>query len=388
MEEESKLAYPQKLDINSFPKEKKPGRRKKTWRPLRRMRRRYKEWRMEQEWKKTQKKRKISFGEKLLIFLLGPIADYIDDLRNERERKKALKIDRRPHLFLRLYWMIKENREEAKEQKQLSRKIRKSLAFDTEKDTRVFSLKDEWMHLKTIWKSLPWDRSRELENMIITTIVILVSFTFNYLIIQGAKLGVASYFDIPAAWQSGRIVFNIPDASPLWTYNSVISVYISGPLLIFINAMLFLNFHSKTKDKSSLSALLFLWIYITAFVLFFGTYLAGIFTDRGFGYVFGWLFIPKYIEIPLGLFSVFMIWMIGFSAGKKFISFAPSRHFYTSSQPQFFIKLLYIYIPVIISIIIFILIGFNNRDFTIQIVYLSLIGMLTPTLRFIPEKMI
>ena len=385
--EENKLAYPQKLDINSFPKEQKKKRRKKGWRPLRRMRRSYKNWIAEQKWKKSQKRRKIPLHEKILIFILGPIADFIDDIRNERERKKALKIDKRPNIFIRLYWMIKENREEAHESKLLSRKIRKSLAFDVEQDKRVFSLRDEWYHLKETWKSLPWDKSRELENMIVTTIVIVLSFSFNYLLIQGAKYSTASLFGIPASWESGRIVFNIPDPSPLWDYSSVFSIYFSGPLLVFTSAMLFLHFHSRTSDKSSLKALVYLWTYLTAFLLFFGTYLAGIFTDRGFGYVMGWLYIPKYIEIPIGLFFLFLIWMIGYSSGKKFISFAPSFHFFTSVLPQFFFKLVYLYIPVAFALLILFGIGFNNRDFTIQIVYLGLLGMLTPTLRFIPEKM-
>lgn len=385
--EENKLAYPQKLDINSFPKEQKKKKRKKGWRPIRRMRRRYKDWKAEQQWKRSQRRRKIPFGEKVLIFVLGPIADFLDDLRNEKDKKKALNIDKRPNVFIRLYWMIIENREESKQSKQLSRKIRKSLAFDVEQDRRVFNLKDEWLNMKATWKSMPWDKSREIENMIITTIVIVLAFSFNYLVIQSAKYGVASLFGIPASWESGRIVFNIPDPSPLWTYSSVLSVYISGPILVFTLGMLFLHFHLKTKDKSSLKALVFLWTYLTAFLLFFGTYIAGIFTDRGFGYIIGWLYIPKYIEIPIGIFFLFMIWMVGFSSGKKFISFAPNMQFYTSVLPQLFFKLIYIYIPAILAILILLVIGFNNRDFTIQIVYLGLIGMLTPTLRFIPEKM-
>lgn len=385
--EDNKLAYPQKIDINSFPKEQKKKRRKKGGRPFRRLRRSYREWKAEQKWKRNQKKRKISFWEKALVFILGPIADFIDDLRNERERKKTLNIDKLPNLFTRLYWSLKESREEARESKQLSKKIRKSLAFDVEQDKRVFNLRDEWHHMKDAWKSLPWDKSRELENLFITTIVIAIAFSFNYLLIQGSKYGIAAFFGIPAHWESGRIIFNIPDPSPLWTYSSVLSIYISGPILIFTNAMLFLHFHSRTKDKSSFKALVFLWTYLTAFLLFFGTYIAGIFTDRGFGYVMGWLFIPKYIEIPIGLFFLFMIWMIGFSSGKKFIAFSPSAQFYTSILPQLFFKMIYIYLPAILALIILWIIGFNNRDFTIQIVYLGMLGMLTPTLRFIPEKM-
>ncbi len=388
MSEENKLAFPQKLDIDSFPKEQKKKRRRRKSGFVYKIKKRYKLWQEERDWKKSQKKKyKATFGEKVLIFILAPIADFLDDIRRERKLKESFNKEKGPNFFVRHYLMYKENQEAAKESKHLSRKIRKSLSFDLDEDKRIFSFKDEFLHMKDTWKTLPWNKSRDIENLFVSTFTILLAFSLNYLLIQAAKYGTATFFNVPALWQDGRIIFNIPHASSLWTYSSVLSVYMVGPFLAFIVAMVFNSLHSKVKDKSSFKALLYMWIYLTAFVLFFGTFVAGIFTDRGFGYVIGWLFIPKYIEIPLGLFSVFMIWMIGFSAGKKLIAFAPLRAFYTSPLPQFFIKLVYIYIPVIISILVLLLIGFNNRDFTIQLVYISFIGMLTPTLRFIPERM-
>lgn len=388
MEDLNKLAYPQKLDIDSFPKEKKPKKRKKKSRFFRRIKKYYAEWKKERRWKKKQKNRlKIGFGKRTLIFLLAPVADFLEERKREKEIKRDLGYHHRPNIFKRLYWMYLENKEEEKETKHLNRKIRKSLSFDLDYDKRVYSLKDEINHIKTTWNELPWKFSRDIENIIISTLVIVLAFSFNFLLLQTAKFSIASLFNIPSHWNNGRIEFSIPDPSPLWTYSSVVSVYISGPILLFISAIFFLHLHRKTQDKSSFLALTFLWLNLTAFVLFFGTFLAGIITDRGFGYVMGWLFIPKYIEIPLGIFSIFMIWMIGFSAGKKFIPFAPVRQFYTSPLPQTFIKFTYVYIPVIIAVGILYLIGFDNRDFTIQIVYLSIFAMLTPTLRFVPEKM-
>ncbi len=388
MNDDNKLAYPQKLDIDSFPKEKKRQSKKKGFRFIRRAKRSYQDWKEYRNWKKSQsKKNKPSFFENLVIFLLGPIADFLDDIRTERAIKKQQVQKNKPNFFSRLYLMYQDNRAESKQLKQLDRKVRKSMGSVLEEDKRAYSLKDEFLHLKDTWKSLPWDKTREVENMIVSTIVIIIAFSFNYGLLQFAKYTIAELYEIPAYWKGGKVIFNIPDPSKLWTYSSVVSVYISGPILLFISGIVFLWRHRKTKDKSSLKALLFLWLYLTAFVLFFGSFLAGIITDRGFGYIIGWLYIPKYIEIPFGIFSIFMLWMIGFSAGKKFMSLTPGYAFYSSVLPQLFIKFLNIYIPVMISIAVFLLIGYNSRDFTIQIIYISLIGMLTPTLRFIPEKM-
>jgi len=387
MSEENNIQHPQRLNIESFPKEIKSSRRKRSKGPrfYRRAKRRYKAWKEERAWRKRQKRKsRYTFRERLLIFLLTPIADFINDIKEQRAYNKKRK---RPSFFKRLYLIYKEERALAKETRKQDRRVRRSLSFIAEENKRVYSLREQIKHMHDTWNNLPWNKTREFENMLAATMVIIFSFSINYLLLQLSKFITAHFFDIPTYWGKGKILFNIPDASDLWTYSSVISIYISGPIILLISGILFLNLHYKTKDKGSFKALSFLWLYITAFLLFFGTFIAGIFTNRGFGYVMGWLFIPRYIEIPFGVFSLFMLWMIGYSAGKKFISLTPGYTFYSGVLPQLYIKLLYIYIPTFISIFILFLIGFNSRDFTIQIVYILLIALLTPTLRFIPEKM-
>ncbi|OYT17155.1 MAG: hypothetical protein B7C24_04135 [Bacteroidetes bacterium 4572_77] len=387
MTDNSSLSYPQKLSSSDFPKERKRKRRKKNG-LFNKIHRQYKSWKEERDWKKSQKRRKEkTILAKIWRFLLAPFYDYLEDREIERERKKLIQKEGRPSFFESLKLLYQENRAANKQKKLLDRELRKSLSFVLEEDKRVFSFKEEIAHIKDTWKTLPWNKSREIENMILNTLVITFAFSFNYLLLQAAKFLTASFYRIPGRWENGRIIFPIPDPSPLWTYSSVISIYIAGPVFLFIVGVFFFWRYNKTKKKDSLQALSYLWLYLMAFIMFFGTFLAGSITDRGFGYVMGWLFIPKYIEVPFDIFFILMLWMIGFSSGKRFMSLAPSYKFYSNTLPQVFIKLLYIYIPVLLSISILLLIGFNNRDFTIQVVYLSIIGMLTPTLRFIPEKM-
>jgi len=355
------------------------------------MRRRFNHWwkyqKAERAWRKAQKRKRPGFLERFLFFLLSPIADLRDERNRKKEIKKTFQKGSQPFLLTRLWLVYKENRQFSQEKKNFQIKVKKSLSYDPGEDKTIFSFSDKINHLKDTWKSLPWNSTRESENVFITFLVFILSFFANFLAIQFAKFIAALYYHIPSSWSQGKLVFNIPDTSALWTYSSVISIYIAGPILLLVIGVIFLFLHRKTKDKSSVAALLYLWIYINALILFFGNFLAGIFTDRGFGYIFGWLYIPKYIEIPFGIFSVFMIWIIGHSAGKKIIPFLPKKVFYDSPLPQFFSKCIYLYSPIVLAIICLYTFGLNGRDFTIQIVYLSILGMLTPTLRFIPEKM-
>lgn len=353
----------------------------------RRIKRWWKYQKAERAWKKAQKRKRPSFFERFIVFLLTPIADLRDEIERRKERRKASRSGPKTFLFNGLWLMYKENKQLSHEKKRHHVKMKKSLSHDPEEDRRIFSFSDKLTYLKDEWQSLPWNLRRESENVFIIFLFVFLTFSFNFLAVQFAKFITALFYHIPCTWSQGQLIFNIPDTSSLWTYSSVISIYISGPILLLFIGIVFLFLHRKTKDKSSVASLLFLWTYINAFILFFGSYLAGIFTDRGFGYIFGWLYIPKYIEIPFGIFSIFMIWVIGHSAGKKIIPFIPKKVFYDSQLPQFYSKCVYLYLPVILAIICLYALGFNGRDFTIQIIYLSILGMLTPTLRFIPEKM-
>gem|GEM_PF-4378078 len=100
----------------------------------------------------------------------------------------------------------------------------------------------------------------------------------------------------------------------------------------------------------------------------------------------GWLYIPWIVEGPLALLSVIMLWVIGYKAGRKFLAFRHSNRFIDGVLAQLYYKLVYFYIPIVAGIGILMLMGLNDNDFTQRVVYLSVIAMLTPTLRFIPEN--
>lgn len=351
----------------------------------------FKEFRQERKWKnkQTAKRRvKHNFWAAILLFFLGPILDFRDEVREERAEKRLRK-SKYPqfNLFQRLWEEYKETQDTARQRKHLDRVVRKSLSFVVEEDKHVFSLREELEHMRDTWKGLPWNWPREIQNMIAMTIVFVSTFSALFGLLQLVKFVVAAAYSIPGVWRNGMVVFTIPDPSPLWTYSSVLSVYASGPFVLIITGFLFQRWQKKIEDQGSIKSLLFLWMYINAYILVYGTFLAGVFTDRGFGYVLGWLYIPWIVEDPLALFSVVMLWVVGYRAGKKILAFRHEDIFIDTVLPQLYYKLTYLYIPVLVGIGILFLFGFNDNDFTQNIVYVSILVMLTPTLRFVPEKL-
>ena len=351
----------------------------------------FKEYRQEQNWKSKQtakRKGHKNFWATFLLFFLAPLLDFRDEVRAERAEKKLRKARfPQPNLFQRLWAEYKETQDTARQRKHLDRMVRKSLSFVVEEDKHVFSLREELEHMRDTWKGLPWNWPREIQNMIAMTFIFVFTFSALFGILQLSKFVVAAAYSIPGVWREGMIVFTIPDPSPLWTYSSVLSVYSVGPFVLLIIALVFQRLQAKIKDQGSFKSLVYMWIYINAFILVFGTFLAGYFTDRGFGYVMGWLYIPWIVEVPLALFSVIMLWVIGYKMGRKMLVFRHSNLFIDTVLPQLYFKLMYFYIPILVGYGILYLFGFNGNDFTQNIVYVSILVMLTPTLRFIPEKL-
>lgn len=351
----------------------------------------FKEYREEQNWKNRQsakRRGKLNVWAALLLLFLGPLLDLRDEIKAERAEKQARKGKfPQSNFFQRLWEDYLETRDTSKQRRHLDRVVRKSLSFVVEEDKRVFSMREEIEHIKDTWKGLPWNWAREIQNIIAMTVIFVFTFSLLFGVFQLSKFIVAAAFSIPGIWRNGMIIFTIPDPSPLWTYSSVLSIYSVGPFVLLITGFVFQRLHKKIKDKGSSRSLFFMWMYINAFILVFGTFLAGYFTDRGFGYVMGWLYIPWIVEVPLALFSVVMLWVIGYKAGRKFLAFRPNNMFIDTVLPQSFYKVIYFYVPILIGIGLLYLFGFSDNDFTQNIVYLSIIVMLTPTLRFIPEKL-
>ncbi len=348
----------------------------------------FREYRQEQQWKHKQsvkRKSKRSAWAAILLFFIGPVLDFRDEIRAERKERNMRKGRfPQPNFFQRLLLEYHETRDTEKQRKRLDRVVRKALSFVVEEDKRVFSLREELEHMRDTWKSLPWKWSRDLQNMLVMMFAFVLSFSLLFGIFQLAKFGVAAAFSIPGVWRNGQIIFTIPDPSPLWTYSSVLSVYSVGPFVLAIIGFVFQRLQKNVDDKSSTRSLFYMWIYVNAYIFVFGTFLAGYFTDRGFGYVMGWLYVPWIVEVPLALFSVVMLWVIGYKAGRKFLSFRYSNKFVDSVLAQLYYKLMYFYVPIILGIGILWLFGFNENNFTQSVVYVSILIMLTPTLRFIP----
>lgn len=149
---------------------------------------------------------------------------------------------------------------------------------------------------------------RESVHIIInSTAFYLLSYLVVYLLFQFTTIIAANIFDIPTTLFYNKIGFNItPEA---WTFDSVKVIYSSGNIVLFLVSISFLVVIFKALEFNGLLRLFFLWGFIHAISMLFGSFIIGAFNFEGFGIVLSYLYLADTAKMLL-LFSGILI-MIG-----------------------------------------------------------------------------
>jgi len=123
-----------------------------------------------------------------------------------------------------------------------------------------------------------------------STSLFVISYLVMDLIFNISTCLVASrFYYIESVLYYFGIVFSIADGNPLWTVESVTTIYFTGPFFtLFLFGATFLKLFSYFRDEESIQKLFFLWGFINALNLFLGGFLTGLITKRGFGYFATW----------------------------------------------------------------------------------------------------
>jgi hypothetical protein len=162
---------------------------------------------------------------------------------------------------------------------------------------------------------------------------------------------------------------------------AMVVIFASGPVASLLLAFLFLRLYFTRNTAARRFRLFYLWGFICGINMFFGAYMAGVFTRTEFIYVSEWLFMSNMYdaeEIVFTLISVFTLIITGRIITPLFLK---SSNSVTMIKPEFrlFFILAEVIFPWITGIIILFLITLPNY-------YLPLIlKTLSPGLILIPS---
>lgn len=159
-------------------------------------------------------------------------------------------------------------------------------------------------------------------NSVIHIVNSLASFLAAYIMVwlfyQLVVLITASFYEIDSILFYYKLDFN--DHSSLWDILNIIIITISGPINSLILGFVFYNYlFIKAKSYPRLQ-LFYLWSGLLFFGHFFGAFISGVITNKGFGFVPLWLYWSDFTKFFFALVALVVLGLIGYYSASRFLS--------------------------------------------------------------------
>jgi hypothetical protein len=174
----------------------------------------------------------------------------------------------------------------------------------------------------SIWKStfkflIDWNYIKIIIN---STVLFLLAYLLVLLILTFSTSFVASAYNIETIIYYYKTFFLVQKENK-WIYDSIISVFSTGPFLVLIFSSIALILYSNYIEKNWLFRLFLLWVFCHGFVHFFGEFFLGLILYKGFGYSLAYLLnnFKEQVILVLILFSVTTLILAGLFTAKMFV---------------------------------------------------------------------
>lgn len=162
--------------------------------------------------------------------------------------------------------------------------------------------------------------------------VFLISFYLLYFISGLSVLYIAWDFDIPATLFINSIHFNVPDNSPLWSTDAIISILMATPVSSFITGILVIFIFLVISRKNQALLFFCLWIFLQAFNTTFGLLSENILSQTGLVRVAREMGIKSMMLVITVGMSFFFMYKSGQFAGKLFFAHQPGINTLSSAK--------------------------------------------------------
>lgn len=160
-------------------------------------------------------------------------------------------------------------------------------------------------------------KHNSLNIIVNSTAFYLLSYLVVFLLFQFTTIIASSIFDIPTTLFYNKIAYNvIPEA---WTFDSVKVIYSSGNIVLFLISISFLVIIIKAMEFNGLLRLFFLWGFIHAISMLFGSFIIGAFNFEGFGIVLSYLYLADTAKMLLLFSGLLALIGIGMAMVKAFL---------------------------------------------------------------------
>ncbi|OYT15229.1 MAG: hypothetical protein B7C24_14150 [Bacteroidetes bacterium 4572_77] len=224
---------------------------------------------------------------------------------------QAYRKDKRKYIARKRFFKQKEKERREKEVRNNSTNPLYQLFFSHERLKKV-QLNKEGVVIYTpsLWNSFI--------HIVNATASFLVAYLMVYLLYQLVVLITASFYDIDSILYYYKLSFN--NHSKLWDSLNIIIITLSGPVNSLFLGFFFYNYlFYKAKSYPNLR-LFYLWAGLLFFAHFFAAFIAGIATNKGFGYVPMWLFWNEFVKFFFAFIALLALVLLGYNSASRFLS--------------------------------------------------------------------
>jgi len=214
-----------------------------------------------------------------------------------------------------------------------------------------------------------------------STLMFVVAFWIMYFTSQLATILTAQFYSIQA------VLYSYTTYWPFYTYSAsysrlnLIVIFGMGPVVCLVTAfLLFRLFSALSRKRLNLKMLIF-WMVLHGMNMFFGAYVAGVFTRTGFNYASAWIFNSDAFDIKEIIFmiiSVIVLIITGLRATRQFIS-ASLITGIIQPKIRFFYIVAQVFLPWLLGNFLIYVINFPNNPMEFMILLGMSFIMVFPT---------
>ena len=228
-------------------------------------------------------------------------------------------------------------------------------------------------------KSLREEKNKEMIKITInSTSCFLLAYLVMYFIYQLTSAIATTFFNFDVIMYFDKNTYLLePDE---WTYDSVKTIYSSGPLITLLVALVSTITYFQLRETSMKIKLFFLWLSFHGYTMFFGGLLIGTLFSKGFGHVLIWSYVMDTGKLVVSLISISILIAIGLYLTKSILVSANSYYkFINATNRRRFIlgQILY---PYLIGNLVMFFFWIPEFNLYFQLILVSLLFLLSPAL--------
>lgn len=203
----------------------------------------------------------------------------------------------------------------------------------------------------------------------------VLAYLLIYVLAGISTLYIAYDMDIPARLFANEIRFNLQDDSPLWTFDAIVSVFMTAPVISLIVGVLSLLIYQFFTRISVSFLLATIWLFLHAFNQTFGLVSEDLITQTGLTRVANTLEIANFMVVVTIGVSLFFLFKAGSFGGKLFFFHMPEDLF-SHKKKRFKLLLSTFFLPWITGSLIFFVIswpGITPKEIILSLLMLFML---------------